>query len=206
MRRTVLLLASAFLVGLLACSVAFAATFVGTGNADTINRTAERDDIWGCYGDDLIQGLDGDDSLRPGGNSDTVRGGRGNDQIRGDGGAAPNPPSTATATHISAQPTTPYTVTLVMTPFKVTLASTRFMGATGTTRWQWRDRTLTRASLFPHPSGAVRAMTAFTVPTQREFCLVRMVQTSYGDAASQTSRSPPAPHTTAAVEETVSTL
>jgi Ca2+-binding RTX toxin-like protein len=54
---------------------------------NTINGTADPDDLTGTSGDDLIDGLEGGDVLRGGDGNDSIVGGDGNDTIHGEGGA-----------------------------------------------------------------------------------------------------------------------
>jgi len=60
-----------------------AVTIVGTGGADTLIGTAERDVIKARGGNDSIRGLQGKDIVCAGGGNDTLKGGSGNDRLKG---------------------------------------------------------------------------------------------------------------------------
>jgi uncharacterized repeat protein (TIGR01451 family) len=62
------------------------ATIVGTGAAETLLGTAQRDVIQARGGNDMIRGLEVGDVVCAGGGDDTVRGGGGNDRLRGGAG------------------------------------------------------------------------------------------------------------------------
>jgi len=57
------------------------ATIIGTGGADTLDGTDDRDVIWAGDGNDTIRGLGGDDLICAGEGQDVIYGGAGNDQI-----------------------------------------------------------------------------------------------------------------------------
>ena len=63
------------------------AVIIGNNNANTLNGTAEDDEIQGLGGNDTLRGRDGDDALYGGDGRDTLEGGEGSDLLDGGTGA-----------------------------------------------------------------------------------------------------------------------
>jgi Ca2+-binding RTX toxin-like protein len=69
-----------------AVTIAWADTFVGTNEDDSIDGTEEDDVILGLDGDDQLIGLEGDDNIIGGTGDDAIQGFEGNDVLHGSAG------------------------------------------------------------------------------------------------------------------------